>query len=94
LIGFDPVSFLIKLQSLQPQIQAAIVTAIVSLISSLIVAIFTLKKDERIKRLEKKLEKQQFEDKARLDYKYEAQKDYIRNMSHYSFNYMNYQKVR
>jgi hypothetical protein len=40
----------------------------------MITAKLTLKNDERIKHLEKTLEKQQSEDTARLDYEYEAKK--------------------
>jgi hypothetical protein len=58
----------------QPEVQAAIVTFIASILVAIITAKLTLKNDERIKHLEKNLEKQQSEDKARLDYEYEAKK--------------------
>jgi hypothetical protein len=58
----------------QPQVQAAIVTLVASIIVAIITAKLTLKNDERIKHLENTLAKQQFEDKSRLDYEYEAKK--------------------
>jgi hypothetical protein len=55
-------------------IQVAIITLISSVGVAILTSRLTLKNDERLKRLEQALNKQQTEDKARLDYEYEAKK--------------------
>jgi hypothetical protein len=74
----------------QPEVLAAIVTFIASILVAIITAKLTLKNDERIKNLEDKLIKQQDENKARLDYDYEARKRLYREFEPLLFLFVEY----
>lgn len=58
----------------ESDIPVAIITFLSSVVVALITSKLTLRNDERLKRLEQALNKKQTEDKARLDYEYEAKK--------------------